>query len=259
MAIVYKYYPPTDYTFDALENGYFFFSKAAKLNDPFDCSFKLITGFDLTQELIRRGWIPAESEDIINEYATCSFSQKKDSKHMWTFYAENYSGILVGFDEERFEELPDKYSTRILYYNVQYIDSMLNFDCPCTEFKTNLVFDDIRTYKISDLNDKTLDAFFEYLCTIKEKKTWQEEVEKRLIVASEFIRNKNKLTEKGVEFLDNGYKIPMPDNCIKEIYVGHNITTENLGKVREIAKKHNVQTIRETTFGEPFDVKFKEI
>ena len=40
--MVYEYYPPTNFTFEALTKKYFFFNKAAKQNDPFDTSFCLL-------------------------------------------------------------------------------------------------------------------------------------------------------------------------------------------------------------------------
>lgn len=41
--MLYKYYPLTPYNLDALKVGYFYFSKAKYLNDPFDMSFGLVS------------------------------------------------------------------------------------------------------------------------------------------------------------------------------------------------------------------------
>ena len=41
--MLYKYYPLTPYNLDALKVGYFYFSKAKRLNDPFDMTFGLVS------------------------------------------------------------------------------------------------------------------------------------------------------------------------------------------------------------------------
>ena len=41
--MLYKYYPLTPYNLDALKVGYFYFSKAKCLNDPFDMTFELVS------------------------------------------------------------------------------------------------------------------------------------------------------------------------------------------------------------------------
>lgn len=45
MASVYKYYSPTKNSRKAIQERYFWFSKAKRLNDPFDMCAKVITLF----------------------------------------------------------------------------------------------------------------------------------------------------------------------------------------------------------------------
>ena len=53
--MLYKYYPPTEYTYDALQKGYFFFNKVSRQNDPYDASFKLLQADFLLEDLRRKG------------------------------------------------------------------------------------------------------------------------------------------------------------------------------------------------------------
>lgn len=254
MAIVYKYYPPTEYSFDALEKGYFYFSKVARLNDPFDSSYSLISKFSLTQSWIERGMIHPESESIMREYGTCSFSEKRDSKHMWTFYADNYKGMLIGYDESTYKRLAP---LRIGYYKMQYVDSVINIDDPSQEFILDLVFDEPRKYSVSELDEtRCRDEFFAYLCTVKEKETWQNEAERRLILGNDVLNNQERLEKHGIEYGTSGYRVPMPSDCIKEIYVGHNMFSQDQLRIRQIADKYGIEKILRTELTEPFGVGF---
>ena len=40
---LYKYYPLTEYSLDALEKAYFYLNNPKDFNDPFDCNYNLIT------------------------------------------------------------------------------------------------------------------------------------------------------------------------------------------------------------------------
>ena len=70
---LYKYYAPMDYNFDALYNGYWFFSKFGHANDPFDCDLSLL-------DIIKNKW-NLNSKDIdkeaIKNFAICSFSDSQ--------------------------------------------------------------------------------------------------------------------------------------------------------------------------------------
>lgn len=257
MNIVYKYYPPTDYTFDALSKQYFFFSKVEKLNDPYDSSFKLISSTNFAKCMQKHNRIPNDMQSYMQSFGTCSFSKSNRSKHLWSFYANNFSGLVVGFDEKKFQQLTEQYLVRISYYDVEYVDTMIDFDDRKSEFpyKPLLVPSEFRSISMveacSDI--KNLDCLIAYLCLVKDKATWGEEQERRLIVGRDVIdpNNRQRLKRLGFQYLESGYKIPMPKDCIREIIVGHNINDTCKEIVKRWAKRLGVRlhtTMAKTPF-----------
>ena len=68
--IVYKYYSPEQYNFDALKNHYFWFSKVSKLNDPFDSSSKLLRPSCFRENLLKECNIDEDKlSSIMLQYA----------------------------------------------------------------------------------------------------------------------------------------------------------------------------------------------
>ena len=80
--MLYKYYPLTPYNLDALKVGYFYFSKAKYLNDPFDMSFGLVS-----QNVVNRLYSDDSQKKIASEkmknYGVCCFSEKWDNNILW--------------------------------------------------------------------------------------------------------------------------------------------------------------------------------
>lgn len=208
MMIVYKYYPWNEFTVDALNKGYFFFCKAAKQNDPYDCSFKLIEGTQLAKHLIDNKIIHPESERIMADYGTCSFSEVKDNMHLWAFYAEKFNGIVIGYEDKTFESITKDLLARIGYYEVTYLSNIIDVDNPNTKF----VLKEINNKRCATINDcfkgdrKKDDDFFAYLCSIKAEDTWREERERRLIAAGDIMNGRARLEKNGVEYFLTGIK-----------------------------------------------------
>ena len=79
--LIYKYYAPNEYNLDALLNHYFWFSKRASLNDPFD-----IGNFEKGKQsqslhnkmslkfILDLGVSETGAQSLIPEYAICYFS-----------------------------------------------------------------------------------------------------------------------------------------------------------------------------------------
>ena len=203
--MVYKYYSPAEYNFDALTKGYFFFSKVSKLNDPFDCSFKLIEqskGFLRRLNLYGR---EAEASDIMKQYGTCSFSQLKGNKRMWALYASNYQGFCIEYDDRQFdtprviiswedenpiivanetneEDSPYHY---MIKGNIGYVERGLDFDrrtiCGYREQIDNDSFIE-HPINVCLSDDKMKDILFARICFTKEKHSWESEEEFRLLI-----------------------------------------------------------------------------
>lgn len=271
--IVYKYYPMLEYTKDALTNGYFFFNKSTYQNDPFDCSFRLLQ----SEILLRRLGYTKESEDsarkIMGEYGGCCFTTRKDNKRLWSFYSHNYKGIVIGFDERRFSEYLQQ---GIHYIKVEYKDTPITDECLDDTFQlempilkadlekeedTSHYLLDEYTYRNSLRDERTRDALFFRLCSLKERTVWADEEEYRLIAAGSVQREENKERQRneGVEYDDTGYKIPIPSDCIKEIIIGHNFDMKEIGWVKQLAEKYGVKIIQQTKAEKPFEIEFVDI
>ena len=270
--MVYKYYPPTCHTCDALTNEYFFFCKASIQNDPYDMSFKLLKSNFILQNL---GYAEDEHKDvesIMGNYGICCFSEVKDNKHLWAFYADNYKGMVVGFDENKFYDYYNSYMIRIPFVKVTYRNSPITDDDVIEkddEFKLEMPVllnseanrDWLKPHKYANCIDdpKLGDMLFTHLCSIKEKRTWSEEKEVRLIAAMDIINGRARLEKKGFVYLDTGYKIPIPKDCVKEIYIGHNYCSSKFGIVENIAKKYGIKQVFQTKVDTPFEIEFDDI
>lgn len=270
--MVYKYYSSNCYTCDALTKGYFFFNKAAKQNDPYDTSFKLIRSEILLKEL---GMLSEDTqgkvESIMKQYGSCCFSEEWNNKHLWSFYASNYQGIVIGFGEDTFASYFEKYRARIHFVKVSYINSPITDDDVEKTFQLDMPLlrkEDSghslllpHTYRecCTTSDDKLKDILFTHLCSIKEKATWGEEKESRLIAASDVINGRGRLESKGIKYLANGYMIPMPADCIKKIIVGHNFDMSKSHLIETIAKKNGITQIFQTKADSPFKIELNDI
>ena len=217
--MVYKYYSPQQYNFDALQNGYFFFCKVSKLNDPFDTNLKLLQG--LPQEYADHAIL------TVREYATCSFSRRADNLSLWALYAQSYTGFAVGYDETMFEDLIRKYSFRFIFHDVFYVDAPLDVSNPETAFPSWNYEGEHRMVRLKEcINDqRKRDALYIYMAFMKEAKVWANEEEYRAFVGKDIL--KYGAGKEGIRFEDNGYKVDMPKGTIKSIIIGHNMCNEN--------------------------------
>lgn len=237
--MIYKYYPLNYYTIDALVHQYLYFNKVSLQNDPYDASGKLIKGSELEKQLLQRNLDP-NYEQKMSDYSTCSFSRSCSNKLLWAYYAKEYSGICVKFDESLFSDFyAKKLGIRVPLIDVNYVES-IDFNDLKKEFEINSITleEYCKKCTFEDCLDdqKKKEWLFTYLCSIKEKQSWATEDEVRLIASGDISREKARLKNKGVLYMDGGYKLPMPPNCIKEIYVGHNLHKKYYSWVRWIAR-----------------------
>ncbi len=130
MAVVYKYYPPTEYTKDALLKGYFFFCKAKSQNDPFEASFKLVNNPEFRDYLIKKSNVDPNADQVMGNYGICCFSTENNNKHLWAHYAANYSGIVIGYDDVAFNSFYSNstFQIRLPYVETIYVDKCPTFD-----------------------------------------------------------------------------------------------------------------------------------
>lgn len=250
--MVYKYYSPVDYNFNAIREKYFFFCKVGKQNDPFDTSYSLINSSKLKNDMVRMGKLSPNTENVIKEYGTCSFSKCKNNKTLWSHYAQSYEGFAVGFDETTFESMNIELLARVLYKDVQYVDEMIDCNNPDATFQLKNCEGEIETFQIKDCYSddiKKLDALFVYLAFVKERKIWGNEEECRMFIAKDFVQK----DIKGVKKTEDGYKVPMPKNAMKSIIMGHNMSKENKAELADISKKFGLP-LYETEPTTPFNI-----
>ena len=250
---VFKYYPPCDYHFDALLAGYFFFCKVLKLNDPFDASFDLIQSPSLIK--FNNTLLTKNAKKIMDDYGTCSFSTEKGNKMMWALYADNYKGFVVEFDDTTFESLNSMLLARISYQKVVYHEKYPNLDDINYSFDYRNYEGEVEKIKICDClkDEKTMDKLFTHLCSYKHN-DWCNEKEWRLIAANDIQRRKVPL----IKYEPNGYKIPMPQNSIKSIIIGHNMSKDRYCCIEKASIKWNVPVLK-TKIGKPFEIEFEEV
>lgn len=258
--MIYKYYPPTRYTYEALQEGYFFFNKVSRQNDPYDASFKLLQSNCLLDRLKKQG-LPVETENIMKKYGTCSFSEKKDNKHMWAQYASNYTGLVIGFDETKFLDYYRIYMTRIPLIKVNYVDRPIIEDDFEGSFKIVRPLEDDLSYSFHECitDSKKADYLFLYICSLKERTSWKSEEETRLIAALDVLNGQVRLEKEGFQYLGTGYKIPIPSDCVKEIIIGHNFDKVNYPIVKAITEKYGIKDVQQTIVNIPFELEFETI
>lgn len=231
--MIYKYYPANGYSLDALEKEYFWCSKRKFLNDPFDTHGEVINRFPLFKEELRsKGYNLDSYPTILDKFGICCFSEDALNKHLWAFYGDSYKGWCLEFEDEEFE---DNFSSqelcKVTYSKVEYLSEwpdLDNFDTLIPNYNKELK--QIRKIQF----DKEMDSIFEYLMLIKEKSTWENEKEKRILLGSRYADRHTEPED------DNGYKLSWPRNILKRIIVGHNISSDNLAEITQIATNRGV-------------------
>jgi len=267
MSVVYKYYPPTEYTKDALLNGYFFFCKAKSQNDPFEASFKLVNNPIFRDYLIEKCNVDPNADQVMGNYGICCFSKEKNNKHLWAHYAANYSGIVVGYEDSFFEQIANNFLIRLPYVESIYVNQCPTFDNEYEDLIPKYIYPELgpeglpRQLYLSDVktDQKSCDEFFIRLCSTKEKATWGNEKELRLLACRDVTEQKNRLEKRGVEFVENGYKIPFPKDCVQEIIIGHNCKLDR-SFIDALKKNYpNIQTLYKTSPEIPFEISITSI
>ncbi len=83
--ILYKYQHFSMNTLSSLANDYLYFSSPDKLNDP----------FDVASESLENQFNNLEINKI--NFKTCSLSQNRNNKLMWSHYTDEHTGLCVGY------------------------------------------------------------------------------------------------------------------------------------------------------------------
>ena len=93
---VFKYFPNSDFSKDALKNNYLFYSHFENFNDPFDCHSVLIDISYKHKTEIKRTYEKSLKE-ALDKHGVCCFSRTNDSILMWSHYANKHEGFSIEF------------------------------------------------------------------------------------------------------------------------------------------------------------------
>lgn len=100
----YKAVDNPEYIGDIIKNNRLYFPKAYELNDPLEGINNLEFGacgdhYHLNEGETDTLWNPYKS--ALDKYRILSLSKSNDNVLMWSHYANNFSGVCIGFDENK--------------------------------------------------------------------------------------------------------------------------------------------------------------
>ena len=234
MSTIYKYYAPTEYNLDALINEYFWFSKRAYLNDPFDMNLQILNIFPKFKELLEsHGYDLDKYNKIVGDFAICCFTKDLDNQHFWSLYAGNFQGWCLEFEQDNLVDPRDGVPNKL--HDVIYLNEVPNLDNKYQHLEIEKNEDgSSRSETIAGLlyNEKKQEELFTYLLRIKNRDIWSAEEECRLILGNIYLMTHKQRSNA------NGYRIPWKENTLKRIIMGYRMP-EYLQKIILMFAKEN--------------------
>lgn len=239
---LFKYYSCKKHNISAVSQGQIFFSLPSGLNDCFDVNPASIPSFKSLCERIDCS--EDEMSKRLAEHAVCCFTkgERADNKHLWTFYASNFEGFAIEFDEKVIGNLTKYYAKPLPLYDVDYRDAPINLaeDDPFAIKETLEDEEDqlsvnkcIEDYVNGD--KRSMDRLFLELHLQKERSMWQIESECRLILAEIILKNK-----KGFIKRNRGYLLKLPSYAMKSIIIGSRASNKSHRRLMKIAHKYSL-------------------
>ncbi len=248
--LLYKYYPPNGNSFDAIENGYFWFSTVKHLNDPYDLNcgkgilhlrvsdsrtlvdtirdafaFALKT---LKLELGKRKLKESRGEFrfLLENFASCSFTTNPIDRLMWAHYADSYKGFCVGYEVD----CESNFVHNDLWHRVLYTD----------QFPKSLILHG----NIVDASDEfvplSLQQCVNYWLDTSVKKEDKVRYVQQYVTQMLCIKAQEWVYEQEVRRIistcePEGEKVPWRDSVtIKEIILGSNISSDDISNLKGI-------------------------
>lgn len=238
MASVYKYYSPTKNSRKAIQERYFWFSKAKSLNDPFDMCAKVITLFPCFEKVLCEKYGEIDSYyKKASQFGVCCFTTEPLNKHMWALYADSYKGWCLEFESNG---IIDTSTTGVpaRFYDVHYYEQLPDFNNPQTEIEVSTRSGShiLQDFLKDERDEETL---FAYLLSLKQKSIWENEKEKRLFLGNLYY-SIHPTEDKGAA----GYKVPWQMGKQKSIIMGNNTSEEDVDLLRNIAERNQVRLLQ---------------
>ncbi|MEQ8909388.1 MAG: DUF2971 domain-containing protein [Vicingaceae bacterium] len=151
--ILYKYFPDNFYSYRAISIKGLWCHHPVKMNDPFECLGFVNRSFsDKQLQTLREIFLKSDDKsnrelankkdnllidilnkqrrEIIKQYAFCSLSETKDDIKMWSHYASNHKGFVVGFKftknqiDHHFQKV--RYVNKVPQLNVRKFAEFMN-------------------------------------------------------------------------------------------------------------------------------------
>lgn len=231
--LLYKFFSPQKYNLKALREGYLWFSKKESLNDPFD-----LLGHNLKQDypsLFDNFHSEQQVQEIVDNIASCSFSETWYNVLMWAYYADSYRGWCLEFNDgfpifSKNDNLSELQSVRyeIKYpnindvfqldevYNGQPINHITTFDYTHTTTNHSINTDEMWNDGVKRLA---------YDLSMIKSSVWTDEREHRILLRTE---------ER------YGQAVKFNRGSLKSIIVGYRISQYKLKKIKRIAKSYGI-------------------
>lgn len=115
---------------NSIKKGKLWFSNACKLNDPFECIFKINSdyinpeGYSGLQMQLFELRVSENIEQLKKQTYIASLTESKKSLLMWSHYANNHTGICI---EYNFEEMESCQGDNFRLLPVIYKESMIDY------------------------------------------------------------------------------------------------------------------------------------
>ncbi len=90
---LYKFYPLSSYSLDALYRHYFYLANPESFNDPFDCNINLLEG------IVGKETLQTVKRNSFKSAGICCLSTTLDNHLMWAHYTNNYDGFAIEFKD----------------------------------------------------------------------------------------------------------------------------------------------------------------
>lgn len=244
--IIFKYKEISDKCLMYLKEGTIWLSNPKKFNDPFDCLFELdedefiksLKSFPFNHSIM------IDHVEILNNYKNnmlnsefiCCFSEINNNILMWSHYADNHKGICVAYSTEDLLKAARKHRKRIttILTPVYYSDEVEVLSC------------------FSNENISKSAYSFQ-----KKASCWSYEKEWRLMISKLFSKEKRTPFERNAFVEENG--IELKGVYPKKIFLGVNISSNDEGKIIELARELKIDIYKAYRKQGKYEVKFKQL
>ena len=221
--ILYKYLSPK--RFGVLENRKIAFPRLTHMNDPYEGQISWMLLEDEQKEAenddfrIERIQYQVHIEKTINQFGILCLSNTPDNILMWSHYAANHQGFLIGFDTSH-----DFFNTT---------EKEIDYHWQLTETLIAPGFGSVRPieYRRQLLNIPTNGNYSLYNVFFAKSYHWQYEKEYRIVKNVLEVTSNYHFEQRGkIMFLE------FPVDAIKEFILGLNTSKEHVNALNDLAK-----------------------